>query len=186
VVRSKWTTILGILIASSTIARSEPRRYVCYGEHTVGLQYNSGTGTWNDQAVVHHKYIFRQLTEADRDPEKGKWRALLNKHPEANWAFFDFGKPDSMPLSDCEDTNSVFAQDIVCHRIIDDAAFSKDSRRFELSYHGSYITQGFWQQLREENPESYELLLSQGKAKDPSKPDDLFIEIGGCKPSEGS
>jgi hypothetical protein len=184
--RSKAAAIAAMLLLSSTLARGDPVAYICFGEHTASLQYDSGTGTWNDQALGRHKYIFRRLTENDRDHEKGKWWPLLDKYPGADWAFFEFGKSDAMPLSQCEDTNSVLAQNIVCHRIVDDGAFNKDTRRFELSFHGSYATQGFWQQLRLENPEVYELLLSQGKAEDPSKPDDLFIEIGRCKPSPGS
>jgi hypothetical protein len=183
--RSKAAAITAMLLLSSTLACADPLAYTCYGEHTAGLQYDSGTGTWNDRALSRHKYIFRRLTANDRNHEKGKWWSLLDKYPEANWAFFEFGKSDPMPLSECEDTNSVLAQDIVCHRIIDDGAFNKDSRRFELSFQGSYATQGFWEQLRLENPEAYELLRSQGKAEDPSNPDDLFIEIGRCKPSPG-
>jgi hypothetical protein len=180
--RSKVMVAIALLIASATVVRSDPLQYVCFGEHTADLQYDSEKRAWSDQTLAHHKYVFRQLTKADHDSQSGKWWAVFDKHPGANWAFFEFGNIDPTPLAVCEDTSSDLGQDVACDRIIDDGAFNKVTRRFEISFRGSYVTQGFWEQLRLENPEAYEVLLAQGKAVDPSKPDDLFIEIGECKP----
>jgi hypothetical protein len=178
----KIAAIAIILFASSSVTKADPSEYICYGEHAVGLRYDGDTRNWNESDFTHHKYIFRRLTDDDRSRAKGKLSTLLNKHPNANWAFFEFGVSDPVPLSECEYADGALAQDVACHRIIDDGAFNKDSRRFEISFRGSYITQGFWEQLRLDNPETYELLLSQGDAENPAKPNDLFIEIGRCKP----
>jgi hypothetical protein len=183
--RSKATVAATLLIAFATAARGDPLQYICFGEHTADLQYDSEKHTWSERILAPRKYIFRRLTEADRDHQYGKWSALFDKHSDARWAFFEFGKIDPVPLAVCEDTSSVLGQDVICDRIIDDGAFNKETRRFEISFRGSYVTQGFWEQLRRENPEAYELLLAQGKAEDPSKPNDLFIEIGECKPGPG-
>jgi hypothetical protein len=182
----KWPLagILVLLSASWSDAWTVTHRYTCFTEHAADLHFDSVLNTWNPQTFVGHKYTLRQLTADDRDRIKGRWSALLERHPNANWAFFEFGKPDPMPLAACiEDTGDALAADIVCHPIVDEGRFNKDTRRFELSSLGGYVSQGFWEQLRLENPEAYELLLTQGKAQDPTKPSDLFVEIGRCKPS---
>jgi hypothetical protein len=43
--------------------------------------------------------------------------------------------------------------------------------------------QGYWEQLRRENPERVDWMIAHGKANDPSHPGDLFLEIGNCPPS---
>lgn len=114
--------------------------------------------------------------------KKGKWWALLSHHPKANWAFFQF-EGDMMPLATCEyDTRNILPS-FNCRGGVLDGSFDMDSRRFEIVVSGGYISQGFWEQFRREDPEQYRWGLSQGRASDPSHPDDLFIEIGKCSPS---
>jgi hypothetical protein len=124
------------------------------------------------------------LTDDDRD-QKGKWWALLKNQPTANWAFFHFGESAPMPLLTCVDHSEDFVplSTFTCQPVVADGSFDKDSRRFEIVYHGGYIYQGVWEQFRREHPEDYEWLLPQHRATDPSHPDDLFIEIGTCSPS---
>ncbi|MNC80092.1 hypothetical protein D3C75_1327610 [compost metagenome] len=61
-----------------------------------------------------------------------------------------------------------------------DASFDKDSRRFEIVYHGGYVDQGYWQQLKREDPKQYESLLFSGDGADTLHPDDLVVNIGKC------
>jgi hypothetical protein len=168
-------------MASLIIAQAEPSQYLCVVEHAAGLHYNRQTNEWGPQAFGSKKYVLRQLNDDDRDKKTGRWWSLLEDNPEAHWAFFEFGKEMPMPLLTCRD--DLLGPTFVCKHVITDGGFDKDSRRFELVYHGGYISQGFWEQFRREHLEDYERGLKQGRAFDPSKPDDLFIEIGRCSPS---
>ena len=82
-----------------------------------------------------------------------------------------------------EDKESVLSQAFICQPIVLDAAFDRDTRRFEIFARGGYISQGFWEQYRRENPDSFAQILKQKRAPDPSEPGDIFIEIGNCSPS---
>ncbi|MBR0869789.1 hypothetical protein JQ633_05425 [Bradyrhizobium tropiciagri] len=97
----------------------------------------------------------------------------------------EHGKDDPMPLTACVEVKegAGLSQDFRCQPIIHDAHFDKDTRRFEVVVSNGYITQGFWEQFRREAPEQFARLLASGRAGDPSKPDDLYIEIGTCSPS---
>jgi hypothetical protein len=75
-----------------------------------------------------------------------------------------------------EDKAAVMSEMFYCKPNLADAVFDGDTRRFEIVYHGAYVVQGFWEQRRRESP-------TAKLAADPSKPDDLFIEIGNCSPS---
>jgi hypothetical protein len=175
-----------LLIVLPTGGRAEPNQYLCVVEATGGLHYDSQTNVWLPQAFrPGKKYVLRRLTNDDRDKTKGKWWSTLEYHPEANWAFFEFGKDDPMPLVTCfeDDPKAILASHFNCRRSVFDGSFDKDSRRFEMVGHGGYISQGFWEQHRRENPQQYEGALSHGRVGDPTKPDDLFIEIGRCSPS---
>jgi hypothetical protein len=156
---------------------ADPNQYRCTVEHAAGLHYDKQTNAWRPQEFGSKKYVLRRLTDDDRDEKKGKWWPLLKDNAKANWAFFDYGEVDPMPLASCiEDKDSVLAEDLFCRRIVSDAQFDKDTRRFEIINHGGYVSQGFWEQRRRENP-------AAKLTSDPSKPDDLFIEIGTCSPS---
>lgn len=166
-----WSSLL--LAASSGNAPAEPNQYLCTVEHAAGLHYDKQTGAWRPQEFGARKYVLRRITADDRDEKRGKWWALFNA--KYNWAFFNYGEAEPMPVAQCvEDKDATMSELFNCGGI---AKFDSDTRRFEMNQtFGSYITQGFWEQRRRENP----------KAKlpvDPSKPDDLFIEIGNCSPS---
>jgi hypothetical protein len=159
-----------------TAVRADPNQYLCTVEHAAGLHYDKQTNAWKPQEFGSKKYVLRRLTADDRN-EKSAFSSLLQGNPKANWAFFRYGVEKPMPLASCiEDANSVMAEMFYCRPIAIDAQFDKDTRRFEIIYHGGYVDQGFWEQRRRENP-------TAKLASDPGKPDDLLIEIGNCSPS---
>jgi hypothetical protein len=171
-----WTSLL-VAIASGN-ALAEPNQYLCTVEHAAGLRYDKQTGAWHPQEFGSRKYVLRRLTDDDRDEKKGKWWGLFKGNTKANWAFFPYGEADPMPIASCVEENpSVALSELFnCQPIAGTAKFDKDTRRFEMIVSGSYIDQGFWEQRRREDP-------TRKKPVDPSKPDDLFIEIGNCSPS---
>ena len=163
-------------------ARAEPDHYLCVVDQASGLHYNPQSKMWGPQAFGSgKKYILRRLTDDDRGKTKGKWSSLLLNNPKANWGVFDFGMSDPMPQLACyegADSYGLFS----CQRIIMDGSFEKDSLRFEFIFHGSYTDQGYWEQLRQKDPQRYKELLARKEAPDADHPDDLFIEIGKCSP----
>ena len=106
-------------------------------------------------------------------------KKLFVNRPKPSWAFFVYGKED-LAYATCVEGGEFLGRRFICQPEVSDAGFDKDSRRFEMVYHGGYIQQGFWEQLRREEPDRYKLLCSQKQPNDPSHPDDLFIEIGRC------
>jgi hypothetical protein len=169
-------TVLITLVVPAT-AQADPNQYLCTVEHAAGLHYDKQTNVWKPQEFGSRKYILRRLTDDDRDENKGKWWALLKDNPKANWAFYSYGKDKPMPLASCvEDSGTVMSEMFYCRPVVNDARFDKDTRRFEIVSHGAYIDQGFWEQRRREDPNAK-------LANAPSKPDDLFVEIGNCSPS---
>jgi hypothetical protein len=171
-----WTSLF-LVAASSGSALAVPNQYLCTVEHAAGLHYDKQTGAWRPQEFGSRKYVLRRLTADDRDEKKGKWWPLL-KDAKANWAFFNYGEADPMPVASCVENEDalVLPEMFSCQPIVGSAKFDSDTRRFEMIYRGGYIDQGFWEQRRRENPTAK--LLGN-----PSKPDDLFIEIGNCSPS---
>jgi hypothetical protein len=154
-------------IALTCSAGAEPSQYLCTVDQAVGLHYDQQSKVWGPRAFLKNRYILRRLTDDDRDKVKGKWWALLQPHPKADWAFFESGKNAPMPLAVCiKDANgySIFN----CQDIARGASFDEDSRRFELVYHGAYIDQGFWEQFRREHPEQYEWSRSHQQGGDRS------------------
>jgi hypothetical protein len=127
-----------ILAFATGTTHAEPSQYLCVVEHAVGLHYDKQVRAWGPQSFQSGgKYIFRKLNDDDR----GRWR-LREDYPEANWAFFEFGKP--MPL--------MLRKGGVCRRIVLDGSFDFDSGRFEIVARGGYLHQGFLEQFRRENP----------------------------------
>jgi hypothetical protein len=117
------------------------------------LHYDQQSGAWRPEAFAPKKYVFRRLNADDRNKQKGKWWGLFEYHPEANWAFFEFGKDNPMPLTTCfEDTNATSWMPFVCKPVVHDGAFDKDTRRFELIHHGGYIGQGFLGAAKQRRP----------------------------------
>jgi hypothetical protein len=161
-------------VVATTTARADPNQYLCTVEHAAGLRYDKQTGAWHTQEFGSKKYILRRLTDDDRDEKKSlHWPLVSN--PQANWAFFDFDKNDPpILLASCVEDK--VAEMLYCKPNLADAVFDKDTRRFEVVYHGAYVVQGYWEQRRRESP-------TAKLAGNPSKPDDLVIEIGNCSPS---
>ena len=85
-----------------------------------------------------------------------------------------------MPQLTCyeDDTLGIFN----CQQIVMDGSFDKDSLRFELVLKGGFTQQGYWEKLRERDPERYKELLSRKQGLDADHPDDLVVEIGKCSP----
>jgi hypothetical protein len=102
-----FLTATGMILLLATVAQAEPKQYLCAVEHAAGLHYSAETGTWGPQAFsTSRKYVLRRLTSDDFDHNKGKWWGLLEPiegDPKPNWAFFEYGKPEPMPLATCVD-----------------------------------------------------------------------------------
>jgi len=172
---TRWL-LAPLLLAMALGVSAEPSTYVCAVEHAVGLHFDNKTTTWVPTTFKPgHEYVLRRLSE--NDLKNNKYKSFLNGNPKPNWAFFD----GEMPVATCAENAFTFSTP-ACGPVIADAKFDKDSRRFELVYHGAYVTQGFWQQLKREDPKQYESLLSSGQGGDAEHPDDLVIKIGKCNP----
>jgi hypothetical protein len=164
-------------------ANAEPTQYLCTVEQSAGLHFDRQIGKWRPQEFAGRKYILRRLTDEDHNKQRAKWWATLDAYPEANWAFFEYGKVDPIPLSACKEPGKEdFLSYFACHEILLAARFDKDTRRFEMTVSPGYIQQGFWEKLRREEPDYFARLLANGRALDPSNPDDGFVEIGTCSP----
>jgi hypothetical protein len=179
--------LLTLMIAAGATAsaRAEPSQYLCATERAGGLHFDRDAQMWRAQEFGARKYVLRRLTDADRD-KNSKWGVLLDHHAQANWAFFEYGKENPMPLTACVEVEEGLGQlsrDFRCRPIVHDAHFDKETRRFEVVVSGGYVTQGFWEQFRRETPAEFAKLLERGGAGDPSKPDDLYVEVGTCSPS---
>jgi hypothetical protein len=168
------------------LSTAEPSQYLCVVEHAAGLHYDKQTNEWGPHPFttgdMAAKYVLRKLTDDDRDHQKGKWWSLIEDNPNANWAFFEFGKEAPIPLETCSDNVEGIPM-FICKPVVTEGSFNKYSRRFEIIVHGGYISQGIWEQYRRENSETYEYNRKNKRALDPSNPDDLFIAIGKCSPS---
>lgn len=169
------------LLAPLTLAMvhsvwAEPNTYACVVEQATGLHYDSKTSTWVPTTFKPgHEYVLRRLSEDDA--KSMQYRTLLNGDQKPSWAFFD----GTMPVATCTENAFTFS-DLPCRPVIANARFDKDSRRFELVYQGAYVDQGYWQQLRREDPKQYESLLVSGRGNNAERPDDLSIQIGKCIP----
>ncbi|MGY2162067.1 hypothetical protein HX799_09140 [Pseudomonas tolaasii] len=169
----RWLLAPLLLVMAQGVS-AEPSTYVCAVEQSVGLHFDSQTTTWVPTTFKPgHEYVLRRLSEDDL--KNNKYRIFLNRDPKPNWAFFD----GEMPIATCVE-NAINVT--VCRHVTADASFDKDSRRFEIVYHGGYVDQGYWQQLKREDPKQYESLLSSGDGADALHPDDLVINIGKCNP----
>jgi hypothetical protein len=171
-----WVIAVGwlwVAIASSQAATIE---YSCSVTHSAGLHFDTTAATWLAQApTAGEKYILRHFSENETN-ELG-YRLLLRFEPKAHWAFSRSGDP--APLAACFESEGRFS----CKAIVQSFEFDSGSGRFETVSRGAYIAQGYWQQLRRENPERVDWMIAHGKANDPSYPGDLFLEIGECSPS---
>jgi hypothetical protein len=169
-----------VLSATATAGAAEPNQYLCLVEASAGLHYDPQSQSWRPQAfTATEKYILRRINDSDR---KGKWSQVFKQRPEANWAFFEFGDP-SRPAATCSDQASEFsASRFACEQFSFDAAFDKDTLRFETTRRGAYMNQGDYEHMRQKEPDRFKQLLSQFPVLDPSHPDDLSFEVGRCSP----
>lgn len=168
----RWLPIL--LLAIGPVALAEPSNYVCAVEQAAGLHFDTRTNAWVPTTFKPgREYVLRRLSDEDLN---GKYKTFLNGNPKPSWAFFDA----EMPIASC--VENALPSSTVCKRVLADADFDKDSRRFELVYRGAYVSQGFWQQLKREDPKQYQALLSEGQGENADHPDDLVIQIGKCNP----
>jgi hypothetical protein len=168
---------LAVLLTAVGAAHSEPTQYVCTVEHAAGLHFDPQTSTWVTREFGTRKYMLRRLTDHDK---KRRWWSSALRDPQANWAFFDFGKDDQTPLKTCSD----HARWIVCKHpgLMKEASFDKKSRRFEVIYSGGYMDQGHYQPNRE-HPEEWPIEQHKYPMESSRQPDDLSVEIGNCIPS---
>jgi hypothetical protein len=101
----RLSAIAFALIAGVSGVCAEPSQYVCTVEHTTGLHYDKQTGVWGPAPfVAGAKFVMRKITDDDRDHQKGKWWALYDegKCADDDWAFFEFAKPDPLPLGNVQ------------------------------------------------------------------------------------
>jgi len=108
-----------------------------------------------------------------KDEDRKKWH-LTGRYARANWVFLHYGKED-MPIATCTEdkSDSTFG----CDAYVRPVLFDKDSLRFETYVVESYLKQAFWEREHRKDPDD---LTAEHTS---NKPDDLFIEIGRCRPS---
>jgi hypothetical protein len=176
---------VALLMAFTTGTQAEPSEYLCVATAAAGLAYNKETNVWGPAPFAPGKWVLRKINDDDRDHQKGKWWTIFDHDPEANWAFFEFGKADPMPLLTCHEGTGGYSSEFSCRQnwSVFDGSFDKDSRRFELISRGAYIQQGRAEQFRREHPDYYARSLKEGRVPDPSGFDRLWIAIGTCSPS---
>jgi hypothetical protein len=140
---------IALIVAVTTSVQADPNQYHCIVEHSAGLHYDPQSNTWGPKPFgVERKYILRRLTDDDR---KGELRSFFLLAPKANWAFFEFG--NKLPAAICvEDVEAVLASMFICNAVVSDASFDKDSARFEILHHGSYIDKAFGKRFAEKTP----------------------------------
>jgi hypothetical protein len=160
----------------ATNALAAPSQYLCITDQAAGLHYDRQTGAWIPQAFSNRpKYILRHLTD---DDWKGEYRSILkDQTPQPTWGFFAIGGEfTDQPQATCYESYTFF-----CRPFVATLEFEKDSLRFQVTYSGAYISQGYWQHVQSTDPEGYQLQKPRGL--DPiSQPDDVMVEIGTCSP----
>jgi hypothetical protein len=157
-------------------AHAEPDEYVCVVEHSVGLHFDERSGAWAPQGFAASlSYTLRRLTEDEAN--RSQYQVVRKYDPQANWAFFRSG--DARPLAVCSESDRHFS----CKPVVWSLTFDSDSGRFEAALHGAFIAQGHWDQLRKEHPHRAQWMSDHGRGNDPSRPEDLVMQIGKCKPA---
>ena len=171
-----WVIATGLLSIAISSSQAATDQYSCSVKHSAGLHFDQAVDTWIAQpSTSGRKYILRHFSEDERN-DLG-YRLLVRVEPKAHWAFFKLG--DQAPLAACFESEGRFS----CKAVVQSLEFDSGSGRFETISRGAFIAQGYWQQLRRENPERVDWMIAHGRANDPSHPDDLFLEIGECSPS---
>jgi hypothetical protein len=171
-----WVIAVGLLSVATASAQATGTQYSCDVKHSAGLHFDRAADTWVPQpSTFGRKYILRHFSEDEKN-DLG-YQLLLRFEPKAHWAFSRLG--DQAPLAACFESEGRFS----CKAIVQSLEFDSGSGRFETVSRGAFIVQGYWQQLRREDPERIDWMAAHGRANDPSNPDDLFLEIGECSPS---
>jgi hypothetical protein len=183
-------TVLAVAIATATAAASN--QYLCITESVGGLHYDAGTRSWKPQGFkAGAKYILRRITADDVK----KWDSLLKKfeirngHAEevqiysvGDWAFVSFGEPRLLALCLEATQDRGLQLPFVCQPapFVPVWDFGTDTHRFEMVNRGAFIEQGL-QEAIHRDPDRLKR-EPPGRVSDPSRPDDLAIEIGECSP----
>jgi len=186
---AKHLTFVFILFAPVTSALAEPNQMLCSVESGVGLHYDAAGGAWQPRRFGGGKYVLRKINPGDRN-KPAKWATIFQFQPKANWAFFEAGEVEPMPLAFCTHDPSESGGPPTPFECTPnkwgtawyDAAFDPKTLRFEIVFHGSYINQGFNARLKQSDPDTYLKGRAEGWVADPDKPDDLVLEIGKCSP----
>jgi hypothetical protein len=165
--------IMVALLTASTSAWADQPHYLCVAEQSSGFHYDKQNDAWRPQVfAAGAKYIFRRVSDDDRDKGKGGWRTFFFS-PENKWAFFKF--EDQIPFALCNNEEGG-----ICRAGINPAVFEKGSLRFEIAHFGFYAHQGWLNQLRQDDPEKFKVLVEKNEKL--LATDDMFIEIGKCNP----
>jgi hypothetical protein len=116
-----------------------------YGRACWGIALRqTQTGAWRPREFGSRKYVLRRLTADDRDEKKSKWWPLFKDNADANWAFFNYGEADPMPVASCVQTpDATLSEFFQCRPGVGSAKLDSDMRRFEMICGGGYIDQGF-------------------------------------------
>ena len=171
-----WAIAVSLVSVAIASGRASSTQYSCSEKHSAGLHFDQAADMWVPQpSTFGRTYILRHFSEDERN-DLG-YQLLVRFEPKAHWAFSRVG--DAAPLAACFENESRFS----CKTIVQSFEFDSSSGRFETVSRGAFIAQGYWQQLRRENPERVDWMVAHGRANDPSRPDDLFLEIGDCSPS---
>jgi len=174
--------ICGALVLAMAPAGAAPSQYLCVSESAAGLHYDAKIQSWKPQTfTADGKYVLRRINDDDR-----KKYGILLKYAgtrdapvtDADWAFFTFGE-NPRPLATCNDS---LASEFACQRVVEAPLSDIDISfgRFEMVHRGGYIEQGYQEQVRQDPDKSKQ--QPSGLVSDPSRPDDLVIEVGKCRP----
>src|SRR5262245_3236586 len=167
---------VGLLSVAVASGRASTKQYSCSVTHSAGLHFDQAADSWVPQpSTFGRKYILRYFSDDEKN-ELG-YQFLVRFEPKAHWAFSRSG--DVAPLAACFENEGRFS----CKPIAQSFEFDSSSSRFETVSHSAFISQGYWQQLRRDNRDRVDWMIAHGRANDPSRPDDLFLEIGECSPS---
>lgn len=156
----RWVlALLGFALSQGAMA--DPSAYVCTVQKSAGLHYDGQTKEWEPKSFeAGKKYVLRRVT--DQNEKESRYGSLLKlDRGRPNWVFLD----GEMPIASCsEDVSIVAFSQLMCHPIIATVDFDKVSRRFEVSYHGAFVSQ------------------VDKRRGDVDHPDDVFVAIGTCTP----
>lgn len=169
----RWLVCTFVLTIAS-VALAEPSTYVCTVDQATGFHFDSQANRWVPMGFESKdEYIMRPLNDEDKEGQYGPW---LKKQPASSYGFFD-GK---IPIAACVIDAEPITGSTLCEPRLASVAFDKDSRRFEVVFHGAYVEQAFYLQLRRKDPKGYASVLTDGRRDNAQHPSDLVMQIGKC------